>query len=398
MNSAEERLDWSSESLLADARAQAGLSDFGDEDFIEAITVLADSISSEAGLHPRGAVNARSRIVDSLVIRLTAQDHFKRYPEILREEILAPIFIVGLARSGTTRLLRLLAVDSSLYAAKRWECRYPSPFPGSDWTSGLDPRIPAGREDVQQMLAHQPVLASIHPFDADAPDEEIVLMQHSFMSQGEEASARVPTYVAWLDRQDHVQAYSFLKRMLQFLQWQKKRSGHPAERWVLKGPFHLGYLDALFSVFPDAQLVQTHRDPVETIPSIASFHFALWQMSTDGADPTYVGRQSKNRFVWALDRCMELRDERFESRCLDVWYQDVNRDPLAEAQRIFDFVGRDLSAETEQRMRHWLIDNDRKKRPPHRYDAEQFGLSKRELAAAFSDYRQRFLPEEFRTG
>lgn len=391
MSSTAKESDWSSESLLADARSKSGLSDFGDDSFLEPMAVLTDSLLREAGLHPQGAVSARARIVDNLVGRLTAQDYFTRYPEILQEEISAPFFIVGLARSGTTRLLRLLASDEGLYALTRWECRFPSPFPGSDWVSGPDPRIATARTEMQRMLDHQPVLASIHPFDAEAPDEDIVLMQHSFMSQVEEASARVPSYVAWLDRQDHVPAYAFLKKRLQFLQWQKKRSGRAAERWVLKGPYHLGYLDALFSVFPDANLVHTHRDPVETIPSIASFHYALWQMGTDEADPAYVGRQSKNRFVWALGRAMEMRDTRLESRCLDVWYQDVNRDPLGEARRIFDFLGRDVSAQSEERMRQWLVDNDRAKRPAHHYSAERFGLSEDELVEAFSDYRKRFL-------
>lgn len=397
MSDSVEMLDWSAEALLADARAQSGLSDFDDDSFLEPMAVLTDSLLSEAGLHPQGALSVRARIVDNLVGRLTAQDYFTRYPEILKEEILAPFFIVGLARSGTTRLLRLLAANSALYALTRWECRFPSPFPGSDWVSEPDPRIATARTELKQMLEHQPVLASIHPFDADAPDEDIVLMQHSFMSQVEEASARVPSYVAWLDRQDHVNAYAFLKKRLQFLQWQKKRSGRAAERWVLKGPYHLGYLDALTAVFPDAKLVHTHRDPVETIPSIASFHYALWQMGTDGADPAYLGRQSKNRFVWALGRAMEARDAGLESRCLDVWYQDVNRDPLGEARRIFDFLGLDFSAETEGRMRQWVVDNDRAKRPAHHYSAEQFGLSEDELAEAFSDYRKRFLRDSIRT-
>jgi hypothetical protein len=370
VNAIADDLDWSPESLLADARAKSGLSDFGDDPFLEPMGVLAESLSREAGLHRQGRQNARGRIVDSLVARLSAQEYFTRYPEILREEVGAPFFIVGLARSGTTRLHRLLAVDSRLYAANWWEVRFPSPFPGSDWEGGADPRIAQAKEQVQQILEHQPALAAIHPYDAEAPDEEIMLLEHSFMSQVAEASAKVPSYVAWLDRQDHVPAYAYLKKMLQFLQWQKKRSGRAAERWVLKGPFHLGYLDALFSVFPDAKIVQTHRDPVETIPSIASMHYALWQMDADDVDAADLGRQSRDRFSWALRRCMELRDAGLEAHCLDVWYQDVNRDPLGEVQRIFDFLGHDPSDGSEGRMREWLADNERGKRAEHRYSAE----------------------------
>ena len=144
-------------------------------------------------------------------------------------------------------------------------------------------------------------------------------------------------YRAWLDRQDLRPAYALLHRLLRFLQWQKRRRGETAERWVLKAPMHLGFLDLLFETFPDARLIQTHRDPFETIPSLASFYFALWGLATEKPDPLEVGRQCLARWSAALRRCLALRETLPKGRVVDVSYRDVARDPLRLVARGGDF-------------------------------------------------------------
>ena len=156
---------------------------------------------------------------------------------------------------------------------------------------------------VAGILAADPEQASIHPWDAQAPDEEIMLLEHSFHSHVPEAFTNLPSYRAWIDTQDWTPAYRTLRRFLQFLQWQKRQRGALRERWVLKTPGHLGYVDTLLAVFPGARIVQTHRDPVQTIPSAASLNRSLWRLSSDDVEDREVARQWLERMAWAVKRC-----------------------------------------------------------------------------------------------
>jgi hypothetical protein len=244
---------------------------------------------------------------------------------------------------------------------------------------------------VKQVLASVPELATIHPWDHKGADEEIMLVEYTFLSTMPEASANVPEFGKWVARQDQRPAYRYLERMLRFLQWQKRKKGQQADRWVLKAPYHLGFVDVLFEVFPSAVVVQTHRDPLETIPSISSMNYALWRLAADHPDPVAVGEQWGEKFRAALYRCMELRDARWPERFLDVWYRDVQRDPMAELRRIYAWLGRELTPDAEAAMRRWLVANARDKRAPHHYDLATFGFTREQLEHDFAAYRQRFI-------
>ncbi len=381
------RLD--EESVLAEAAQSAGLDDFGGEDFRPHLRALLESLDREAGLHDAGRAAQRARIVESLVARLRAEAFFRRHPEIADEEIGAPLVIVGLARTGTTRLHRLLSCDPALTTAAWWEVRFPTPYGELD-PSRPDPRIADAEEAVRAVLAAAPVMAAIHPWDARGADEEVLLLEHTFLSHVPESSGHVPGYRAHVDAQDLTPAYAYLKRMLRFLQWQKRARGEPVGTWVLKTPFHLGYMDELFATFPGARVIQTHRDPLETVASAASMYAALWELGADAVDRREVGRQVADRYARALARCLRSREKREDDFC-DVGYADVGRDPIGEVRRILAFAGRELGAETEAAMRGWLEANPREGRPPHEYALEDFGLSRSQVERDFAAYRERFI-------
>lgn len=375
--------------ILAEARAKAGLADFGDESFREPLRVLLGALDREAGLLDFGRAAQRGRIVDLLVNRLRAEDEFRKHPEILAEELGPPIVIVGLPRTGTTLLHRTLAQDPRLYSARWFECRYPAPFPGGALGSD-DPRIAAAKAEVQAMLDGSPALAAIHPLDAMAADEEILLLEHSFFSTVPESGANVPSYGRWLDAHDQTPGYRYLRRLLQLLQWQKKQRGETAERWVLKTPHHLGYADVLLAVFPGALVVQTHRDPLESIPSLASMITALWVLVAERVDPKEVARQWSAKMAAALQRCLAVRD-RHPDRFVDVWFRDAAQDPVGQARRIYEIAGLSFAPEVERRMRDFMATNPREGRPPHQYTLEEFGLSAAGIARDFQAYRERFI-------
>jgi hypothetical protein len=163
-----------------------------------------------------------------------------------------------------------------------------------------DPRIAQAKAEVQAMLDGSPALAAIHPLDALAADEEILLLEQSFLSTVPESAANVPSYGRWLDAHDQTPGYRHLRKLLQLLQWQKRQTGQHAERWVLKTPHHLGYADVLLDVFPGALVIQTHRDPLDSIPSLASMITALWVLVAEKVDPKEVARLWSAKMATAL--------------------------------------------------------------------------------------------------
>jgi hypothetical protein len=377
-------------SILAEARSKAGLDDFGDESFRAPLRVLLEALDREAGLLDFGRAAQRTRIVDLLVNRLRAEEQFRRHPEILDEDLGAPLVIVGLPRTGTTLLHRTLAQDARLYSVRWYECRYPAPFPGGRAGGTDDPRIAQAKAEVQAMLEGSPALAAIHPLDALAADEEILLLEHAFLSTVPESGANVPSYGRWLDAHDQRPAYRYLRKLLQLLQWQKRHAGQRAERWVLKTPHHLGLADLVLEEFPGALIVQTHRDPVESIPSLASMITALWSLIAEQVDPKEVARQWSAKMATALRRCLAVRD-RHPDRFLDVWFLDAAKDPVSQAKRIYEVADLPFTPAAEQAMRAFVATNPREGRPPHQYTLEEFGLSTEGIARDFAEYRARFI-------
>jgi hypothetical protein len=377
--------------LLLDACKLTGLAEFGDDAFRAPLRALLASLAN-APLNSVGTAIIRGAILRSLVTRLRAEDWFARHPEIADERINGPLVVVGMMRSGTTLLQRVLASDPRHYCALGWEIGEPSPRPGTKWDEP-DPRIANAEARYKKMREFAPELAAIHPSDAHDAEEEIVFLADAFLSHVPEASCHVRAYRSWLDEQDFTPAYEYLRRMLQFLQWQKRQRGQRRGRWVLKTPAHLGYLDTLFSVFPDAHVIHTHRSPLETIPSGANLNFTLWRMYADDPDPAEVGRQWVERMAWATRRAMADRDRMPEvgQRFTDVWYRDALSDPIAQVERIYGAIGLELIPEARTAMERWLIENARDRHPTYTYSADPFGVTDAEIREKFADYMDRFI-------
>jgi hypothetical protein len=235
-----------------------------------------------------------------------------------------------------------------------------------------------------------PDLLAIHPLDAELADEEVILMEHSFLS-AMDAYANVPSYVQWLSEQDQTPAYLYLKRQLQFLQWQKRLRGETAERWLLKSPHHLHAMDSLFKIFPDAFIVQTHRDPLQTIPSMASFAYTIWKIYSDEASPADAGRIWSSKMAKGIGSTMRFRDSMPQDRFIDVWYLDAVAHSMDVVRRLYPAIGMTLSPETEARMEKWLKQSSRENRPAHEYSIEKMALSEEQLRHDFDGYRSHYI-------
>lgn len=375
---------------MATAQHKEGLQDWGPLPFDAPLTVLAESYAS-AELNEIGGYILRSGLVHSLRMRLRAQQWILRHPEITQETIVAPIVVVGMMRSGTTLLQRLLAADPRFHCAYGWEVVEVAPQLDHEWQATEDPRIAISekREATSRELA--PELFAIHPMYAREPEEEIVFLSDAFLSHVPEAGAHLPGYRSWIDEQDFTPAYDYLYRMLQFLQWQKRQRSQSAERWVLKSPAHLGYLDVLRARFPDLHVVHMHRDPHDTIPSGASLNATLHAMHSDTVDRYRVGAEWLERMGWTNDRAMATRASWADdsTRCTDIEFADAVADPVGQVARVYDAIGLPLIPEAESAMRRWLVERPREPARPS-YAASTYGLSDGQIDERFAAYNSRF--------
>ncbi|WP_020648057.1 sulfotransferase family protein [Solimonas variicoloris] len=377
------------EELIADARAAAGgLADFGAPPLRPALDRLCAALDQEAKLSDTGRYLLRQKIVTQLTNRLRIEDYFAKHPEIAQEKIAAPIVIVGLPRTGTTKLHRLLSRDPRFYWMSFWESQFPVPFDGETLAEPTL-RIQEGRALCELMTTAMPKLAAMHPMHADEADEEVMLTEHTMMS-AYNAYADIPGYMQWLDAQDQTPVYEFLRRGLQFLQWQKRQRGVTAERWVLKAPHHLLRMHLLLKVFPGAQVILTHRDPRQSIPSISSFIHTLWCIYSEQASAERAGHEWSALMRRALDHTDAVR-QTAPRQFFDVQFRDTVKRPMDVVRDIYAWLGLPLPADAEQAMRAWLAADEKSHQGGHQYTAEQFGLSDAQLDRDFAAYRERHI-------
>ncbi len=373
------------DALLAAARKHTGLSDFGDAFFREPFEVLIDAINREARLNAVGVGIMKARLAGLLQNRLRIE---ALIPRIEPTEIRRPIVIAGLQRTGTTLLHRLLAADPRTRALTGWEALAPAPLPG-EGRHGNFRRRAAGKLAERALAWMAPEFFAVHPVESAAAEEDVLLLDHSFASQAPEATLYVPTYARWLEQHDITPAYRYLERILQLLTWQR-----PGDPWVLKTPHHLEYLHELLTVFPDAVIVQTHRDPLVTMPSFCSMVAHGRGVFSDHVEPREIGRHWLAKVRRMLDRSAAVR-EAHPGAFIDVSYYDLVRDPLAQVKRVYAHAGLDWTPAAEDALRAALRHEKQNRHGRHAYNLYDFGLSPRIVDASFADYRARFeIPRE----
>lgn len=374
------------QALIAAAQHRTGLDDFGDETFRAPLSQLITSCATEARLNIFGRCALAQDLLQLLTNRLQIQRDRKKWLQIGNETIVAPVFIAGLPRTGTTLLHGLLAQDhDSVRAPATWEVMFPSPPP----TFGEKRRIKRAERRLACFDLLAPEFRKIHPMAALFPQECIAIMSHSFVSDQFCAMYDIPTYQSWLLTQDMKPAYKFHRQFLQHLQY-----GNPPRRFVLKAPAHLLTMETLFETYPDALVVQTHREPLEVLPSAASLTTVLQSIFSDDVDPTAIGLEMTKYWENALKRLLNARRGLRSQAFFDVDYSDLTRDPIAIVRRIYDRLEIELSPSVELRMRSFLRSHSPARHGRHTYSLAEFGMDPEDLSERFSSYRRRFnLPD-----
>lgn len=369
------------EELIETAKQRANLNDFGDGDFREPLGRLLESCWRDARLNVIGNIALRSDVLRILRNRLLLQRDRSLHPEIAQHQIRAPLFVVGLPRTGTTLLHTLLSGDPANRAPLTWEVMEPSP----PTNAGKQRRIRRASQNLACLKWMAPNFGKIHPLGAHLPQECVSLMSPSFLSDQFDTMYNVPGYRGWFLQQDLRPSYEFHRRFLQHLQ--QRENGR---RWVLKAPTHMFALPTLLATYPDALFLQTHRAPLEAISSVSSLITILRRVFSDAVDPVKIGTEAIDYWSKTLTKFIGERDRLAPERIFDLSYVDLRRDPIGAVRRIYKHFGWVLSPQAENRMRDVLAKQPGDLHGFHRYEAAQFGLRPEHEQEFFADYCERF--------
>ena len=387
------RASLSPATLIDRARRRTGLADFGPEGpYEEGLTVLCRALEEEADLTPLGRLLARQMLVQALACQLRLQDWLAREPTILEAAIECPLVIVGMPRTGTTILHELLALDPSNRCPLTWEVAHPFPPPETASYAG-DPRIARHARELRFSEYLMPGVQNMHRMGAALPQECVAITAQVFVSMQYNTIFRVPSYTRWLEHDaDHVRIYRYHRRFLQYLQWR-----HRGERWVLKSPAHLWTLEALLQVYPDARLVQTHRDPLRIVSSLGSMLPTLRSAYSRVADPQAVAREWSQNCASALDASVASRRAGAisPSQVCDIQFREFMQDPVGEVRRLYAQFDIPLRPGLEAAIRLYLAQNPASKHGGHRHAFADTGLDPVQERQKVSDYQGYFaVPSE----
>jgi len=367
------------EELLAAARAETGLEDFGDDSFLEGLQVLVRSLRDEAQLNAAGEHLLRQRIIGHLAQRLQIEDWYRRHPDIDEVRIEAPLIGISLPRTGSTALSFLLAEDPTARSLRRWESSEPCPPPST--VKHPDPRIARVAGGAEGRSAG---LRRYVPAAANGPAECQELMALDFKSHLFQAFARIPGYSEWLLGADLTSTYRYERRVLKLLQW-----GFPARPWRLKCPTHLLFLEHLDRAFPDARFVMTHRDPTDVILSVAQLYADYIGRLSDKVDLHYVGRLNVQHWSTGMERALAFRDNGNEARFYDIDFRAMQRDPVGEVRGLYHWLGEPVTDTFEAGMTRWWKENAGNREPGVYPDPASYGLDLDRVRPLFADYSAR---------
>ncbi len=379
--------DLSVDAVLSHAVAATGLDDFGPDDFCERLELQLVEMNADPERTGIGRMLMFGDSARNAANRLLIRDLLKRHPEILDIPIEQPVIVVGLPRSGTTHLVNLLAADSQFRSMPLWESYEPVPNPNEPAeVDGADPRWTRCQRQWEAMQQAAPFIAAMHPMEPDHVHEENELMAPDFSNYNLEWVSRSPGWRDYYLAHDQTPHYRYLKTVLQILQWYR-----PRERWVLKSPQHLEQLGPLTTVFPDATIVVTHRDPVAVIQSTIT-------MLTYGARTAYRStRPEWYRDYWTdrIRRLLEssVRDRHLlpEGRTVDVFFDTYMADEVGTLQRVYDAAGIPFDEQARADIATYRAAHPRGKEGKVVYDLRRdFSVTPEVLREPFGFYFDRF--------
>ncbi len=374
------------DALRTAAVRKAGHDDFGSDSYLPGLEALLHSLHYEARLNQLGRIVVAGQIVDALANRLTVVAWEKANPDLAAAPVPAPVVILGLGRTGTTILHETMAAAPGSRAPLQWEITdYRLAHSVTD--SRTDKRVAKIDADIARTDKLVPGFSAIHFYDAHTPSECIGLTALDLCSEQFAALAWAPSYRRYLLAGDHHSVYEWHLRGLRYLQ-----AGTPGVQWILKAPTHAAYLRELFGVYPDAKVINPHREPTEVIASLCSLYATLRR---GFSDDVAVTEQAAADAAYAADivgRAVAFRRDRPEvdDQICDVAFTRFLSDPAATLDQIHAELGLGFGADKRAAMLAYLRNRPREKYGRHRYALDDFGLDTDEVSALLEEYTRRF--------
>lgn len=373
--------------LIATAQKQCGLADFGEGPHRDALQTLCAALENEASLSFVGRHLVRQQLLNGLKQQLQLQDWFRRHPEIAEEKIAQPLVIIGMPRTGTTILHELLTLDPANRNPLFWEVAYPFPPPESaSYTT--DARIARQQRELDFSHYIMPGVQGMHRMGSQLPQECVAVTAYVFTSMLYSTIFRIPSYTRWLENgADHAAALRFHRRFHQLLQWRCK-----ATRWVVKSPGHLWTLPALLNEYPDARLIQTHRDPLKILSSLTSLSAVLRQAYATRIDTAEFAREWSDTCAFALNASLAARKSGAlnPERTIDLQFADLIRDPAAYVQSIYERFALPFPPQMKKAIGDYIAANPSDKHGGHKHSFADTGLDLATERAKVQEYQEYF--------
>jgi len=369
------------EELHKGATKATQLDDFGDPGYLIGMRVLLRAFDTDPELTEIGRQFAYGTVLSTLTARLHTQKGWSEHPDALRWRIEKPLVITGIPRTGTTALHKLLSMDPQFQGLERWLTETPMVRPPREtWET-----LPAFRATVANMegfFAAMPEMRKAHDMVADEPDECLEVLRQSFVSNRFASSAYLPSYDTWFLEQSELHSYRRYVGVLRLI-----GAADRNKRWLLKNPGHVTQIEALLEVLPDACVIQTHRDPVQAIPSLCStLHMARRMFEGDATRADVIGPRECRYWRQALDRTNRARRTR-PAQFFDVDHRRFVADPMGTVKAIYAHFGLELSAVARERMQAWIVASPTSKHGEHRYRLEDFGITREHIEREFAEHR-----------
>jgi len=367
-------------------RREVGSDDFGSDDYLPGLKVLLQSMDYDPHFSAQGRRAAWGQVIGALKGRAQAIKSMRDNPGFDARSICSPVVITGVPRTGTTALHRLMAVDGRFQGLQTWLIASPMPRPPID-TWATYPEFQKTAAVLEARYAAAPQKRAAHFMAAEELHECCMLLWQSFVSNLWSCGWTAPSYDAWWQCQSEAAAYRHYYRCVQLI-----GSRSPDRRWLLKNPGHIENLDLLFAVFPDARVIQTHRDPAKAVPSLVSLLMQLHPLMEQGRTAQRAQlmlAREVAKWAHAVDKCDRVR-ERHPGQVLDVVHADFHGEPMRTLERIYAFIGMDIPGDVRAALVQRIEEKPELKHGVHRYNIADYGMTEDEAREPFGDYVQRF--------
>ena len=375
----------SEQALHEQAIREVGFDDFGDPSYREGLRVVLEAYDREAKFHAAGRQAARANLVQLLKTRLRSQHRLNAQAATPGPAIRRPIIVLGLVRTGSTALHHLLGQDPDIQVLEYWLAAHPQPRPPrSEWVERPD--FQESVAEIEGMYAFDPSLRSVHLMAADLAEECRHLLAQSFADDSFEVNATVPSYTQWYEGGYHLAAYRRHRELVQLI----GSTAAADRRWILKYPVHMKHLRALLEVYPDACIVQTHRDPSRVLASYINLIAGFRAIFEERIDRPAIAREQLAVWAAGAERAIAVRRAHDPAQFFDLHFNEFVADPIGCVKRIYDRFGLSLSAEGERRMRQWHERTPEGKRGGTPHSMEDVGITRAETLARFAAYMRHF--------